>query len=521
MIGQQENSEAAANGVAAFVGVAATAAVFYAGLLFPSFSVDSWTFFELSRTVFTDFFRYNTIRQYANPDPYSASYPPGWPVLIAVTRAAGLDFGIYTGYLLNAVISLGLLFILMRLAKRVGMPGWGGAIVYLCLLSFKPYLAEEPLAAMSMALSLLLFFGGLTVLAGPTLGVVRAGCVGILISGACATRFDSFPAVLVIAVALLLIPGQTWGVRLARTASFGVAVALVLSPWIAYNMNHFGKPFFSDESRQVLATHPNAVLDYYSEPPATLFTQPEQWFAGLFSKKLTRILRGAWHALISSLLPGLAVVWLVVGWGATSTPTDLPAQPRWFTWLGLCLIPVLMAPVLIVGYGMIRRYYTGPMLLIYFIALPTFLLRLPQPIFGPWRVGALLGVLGIGAVVSLIPETLPAGFHPLNPRASLVSSVPTEEMLALKAAVRDDAAGRAHRLLITDDYQAARFGAVTGEPTALPPRLRGNLSTCLRDWAITHVYDSNDWHKQHEHLGVVFEPLETPKLLRIRFVKPS
>ena len=54
------------------------------------FSPDSWSYFELSKTVFSDrFYAFATYRSYVS-DTYSASFPLGYPVTLA---AAGAVFG--------------------------------------------------------------------------------------------------------------------------------------------------------------------------------------------------------------------------------------------------------------------------------------------------------------------------------------------------------------------------------------------------------------------------------------------
>src|SRR5271170_5770208 len=68
--------------------VAGLIVVLYHGLLVRAINNDSWTYFALSKTVSTDlsrFYRLNYYRQYSLPGPYNASFPPLYPVALALT----------------------------------------------------------------------------------------------------------------------------------------------------------------------------------------------------------------------------------------------------------------------------------------------------------------------------------------------------------------------------------------------------------------------------------------------------
>ena len=50
------------------------------------FSPDAWTAYEISNTVFGDFYRENTAREYSTGGFYSSAFPPLWPVIIALFK---------------------------------------------------------------------------------------------------------------------------------------------------------------------------------------------------------------------------------------------------------------------------------------------------------------------------------------------------------------------------------------------------------------------------------------------------
>ena len=72
---------------------------------------------------------------------------------------------------------------------------------------------------------------------------------------------------------------------LATTAVYFAVLGATLSPWVAYGMTHFGKPFPSDNTRQVVRAGGN-VLDYFEVPPESdLSAHPRKWIADLVLRK--------------------------------------------------------------------------------------------------------------------------------------------------------------------------------------------------------------------------------------------
>jgi hypothetical protein len=69
----------------ALLTLAVLGAVMASVIAAPPYSPDSWALYELSQTVFGDFYRFNHWRSYADAGAYSASFPPLTPVLIALT----------------------------------------------------------------------------------------------------------------------------------------------------------------------------------------------------------------------------------------------------------------------------------------------------------------------------------------------------------------------------------------------------------------------------------------------------
>src|SRR5207249_1484370 len=120
--------------------------------------------------------------------------------------------------------------------------------------------------------------------------------------------------------------------------------------WMVYGIKHFGKPFPSDNTRQVMVAYPSAVHHYYEvPPPADLLEHPRLWIAGLLQQKLRVVARGMRDAVWSSMLPGLLAAVLIV-WGGRGIPRWSGVALR-YGLLGFVLIPALLLPSFLTGNG--------------------------------------------------------------------------------------------------------------------------------------------------------------------------
>ena len=504
--------------------------VFLTGIYAPGFIVDSWSYLELSKTVFKDFYRFNTLRQFESFSPYSNTFPPLWPILLAlVSRVA--DLGIYTGYLLNFLACVGLLATLILLFRRISYPGWVGAACYLFILGFRPF-AGDALGAKTMPLTLLLLAGAVLIFVQEQITIPRVVLSALLMGLACLNRFDALAAACAIGLALIvrsyrLVPQLRRCVAIAVV--YFTTLGAVLAPWAAYGMRRFDKPFPSDNVRQVMRARGGDVMDYFTAPPRVdLFQNPREWMFGLFVQKIPRVAYGFYESAVGSVLPAFAAIVLVV-WGALGTPR-LPAPAVPFVTLALLLIPVIMFPVVLVGYRD-SRYYSGPVL-IFFGVLLAILISLTPAAWVRRRSALLLLVAALPLGRSVVQPLASNWSRLLSPAQVMAPLSPTREMQQVTDAVRRDSSGQQHRLLFaTGHIPSVRYGALTGEPTTLMPRLvGGTFAAFVRDWHVTHVYnppkgpmasdppapDPADLIRTIETSGIDLVPLDLPGLYRIR-----
>jgi hypothetical protein len=212
-----------AAGWATLVGVLAFLLVHYWNG--PPYNPDSWRYYELSQTLGGDFFRITSRHSYQSAEPYSMGCGPLWPILVGIT-AALTRTGPQAGLLAAAACVLAMAAVLSVLGRRVGARGLG-PIVTIGLLAFVPFLDEMltartfPLAGLLLSLLILAL---VTTDRRPALAWPGAGAAaGALVL----TRPDTLPAVVLLAVLLVLAHRRDWRWLIPAGLVFAVAMA----PW--------------------------------------------------------------------------------------------------------------------------------------------------------------------------------------------------------------------------------------------------------------------------------------------------
>jgi hypothetical protein len=286
------------------------------------FSPDSWTYYELSQSVFSHFYRVVTIRQFSFDAPYGVSFPPLLPVLEAIWNAIA-NSGVYAGTwidLIAAALTFPLLIVLGRRLAASDAPG----IFAAAALSGNPWYLDEvmggraiPIAILLFTVLVLLLHHALRTNRRPELAAAAAGLVAGLIFEA---RFDFLRPAIAIGAALGL--GRTRaGSRL--TAAYAAALVVAVTPWIAYSMIRFGVPLASDSVRSMMAVAPVPVLRFLPFPDtiATLRNAPFEWIASKIYHSWPTIEAVA-IAIGASAIPALAAMWAATRRGAQGLPRE-------------------------------------------------------------------------------------------------------------------------------------------------------------------------------------------------------
>jgi len=268
-----------------------------------AFTPDSWTYYELARSLPGDFYRLHLTRQFQFTSPYGASFPPLWPALIALADALTGAGPVVAFWL--AALTAGLFAVLSEAAgRRCFATRWIGLAAAVLILSHGG-LIDEITGGRSIPLQLCLYAALLWVLAGPD-GWRRWALAGLLGGLAVMNRFDALPLAVALAGAVAAMAGRRCA---AAGAGYLGALLIALTPWIAYSRLRFGRWFVSDNGGIAFSADRQAyVTDWWPRPQPTLFDAPGDWLLKVSGNAMRLVPEMVVSPGISTL-----VVWLVAG----------------------------------------------------------------------------------------------------------------------------------------------------------------------------------------------------------------
>jgi hypothetical protein len=249
--------------------------LFFQFLHLPPFTPDSWGYFDTSQQLFIDFYKVHYIRQFLFFSDYSLSFPPLYPFLIAALNTIH-NFGIYAGYFLNFLMLPALLWVLLRLSKKLTSFQLPGLYLFLLLISTNDFV-QELTAARSLVLASLLFASLMYVFLEEKLAQRQIIILGGIAGALAMTRFDFLLPLFLFGI---FIPLNTRLPKFSALIKYFLPFLLFLIPWIVYSEIHFGQFFSTDNQHGILLATKTFTSDYvpnsYHFP--TFFTHPFQWF---------------------------------------------------------------------------------------------------------------------------------------------------------------------------------------------------------------------------------------------------
>jgi len=261
-----------------------------------AFSPDSWSYYDLSQTVFGDFYRPATTRSFHENDGYSRSFPPLWPVLIAAVHGSAAS-AVTLAAVAALLTVLPLLIILRACIARRALANAATLLTWLALLHYPPYW-DEVHGGRAIPITVLLLCCAVAFLMARQRWWNSAG-TGAALGLACLARFDALPFALLIVLCSTMVPLLRTCSRIALIAAFAATV----SPWVAYSHQHYGSWWVSDNS-SVAISAPAAYAFDYRAPHQTLRTHPVLWMKRIAANTVKLAL-----ALLEaiSIHPGLAL----------------------------------------------------------------------------------------------------------------------------------------------------------------------------------------------------------------------
>lgn len=233
------------------------------------FSPDSWSYYELSRTVFNGrFYEFNTWRSYFS-DAKSASFPFGFPVVLG---AAGKFLGddprnaIYINSLLAALTWSGV----VRVCERIKLPKPYQLIAASSLVLNPAYL-DEVFSGRAIPIAVALFV--LAILASRERPLIS----GILFGLAALTRFDYLIYGLAGITGIILLEKKKERGLPAEAGKLILGFLIGISPWSIFSIIHFGRIWASDNNWVSASAYKAFVLDYPASATATVANEPVAW----------------------------------------------------------------------------------------------------------------------------------------------------------------------------------------------------------------------------------------------------
>lgn len=443
-------------------------------------SPDSWTLVELSRTIGGDFFRIRHLRAYGEAAAYSASFPPLYPMLLALGDWLG-GLGARSGFAVNLIAFALFAFLSERAGRRLFAARWiglGAALATLCHYG----MLDELVAGRTMPVQLALYAGYLLLLTRDgAIGAGRAALMGLIGGLLVMNRFDAAPVVLLLALSLFALARPA-----AALVQAGVA-ALTVSPWIVHSLARFGTPFRTDHGAVSLSADPEAyVTDWWPAPRPGLADAPGDWVAGIFGNFVAMpgiVLAGIGMAGALAMLALVAPAWLFSWLVRRGGPRDLLAGRARLTLFAVALTALVAGPLL-TGYAdgryFVPLFWAGGLILAG-LALVRLRADEQRDLAGFALVVPLLALAAFAVANEARSKPLHPGFPDRPGDAAIARCLALEETPG--AILFPDAEAR----------EGARLSALNGWRTAIVPRNFARLTpderiAFARLHGITHVH---------------------------------
>jgi hypothetical protein len=231
-----------------------------------SYSPDSWAYFELSKTVFSgDFYRFNTFRSYFSRE-YSASFPLGYPVAIALVSLLTGPVPMVAAAV-NIVTIAATVLVLFNICMRLSISALGAVALIFSLLFYPPYF-DEVFTGRAIPLALLVFLTAcyFHLLHRPFISGFSLGIAALI-------RFDFLVFAMLFQIVIFILERQLNKRLFAMLIGFLVGTF----PWVMYSYTHFGKFWVSDNSWVAMSALPTFVLNYPAEAVVTVIQDPARW----------------------------------------------------------------------------------------------------------------------------------------------------------------------------------------------------------------------------------------------------
>jgi len=303
------------------------------------FTQDSWSYFELSKTIFSgDFYRFNTIRSWFS-DQYSAAFPMGYPVALSIIQLI-LGPVPEIAPFVNSFVAVATAYVVTRICEAIQLPRVYAIAIAASLILYPDYIDEvftgraTPLAILLFALAGFQYLGNKHISAGLFLGLSAL------------VRFDflSHSVIFLIAMPLIKWPGSK---RL-----FGMIAGFLVGifPWSLYSYYHFGLFWASDNSWVAMSALPAYMWEYPARPLVSWSDNFGLWLTRLIGN-VYPLGKSVVLSFAKSPLVLILVAVLLLKWRDLIKVIDVRLAVG-----SLLLLSAALIPYLLTGY-FLSRYY--------------------------------------------------------------------------------------------------------------------------------------------------------------------
>ncbi len=348
-------------------------AIEYSLYVYDLFSPDSFSYFDIGKTVFHDFYNVDTQRQYIVDTNLGISFPYLYPLLVAVSyELTGLQ--IYSGTIINIVIACISCLMLYKISVKHFKTPYPAVLAAAFMLTNDPYLTEMrvarsvPLAVLSILV--LTYY----ILELPELKTKCAVLAGVGAGAAIVCRFDALAAAGLCLIAVFVFSRK--GSRIKNTAKYTGGMLIPTAPWIIFSLLNFGKLWISDNGGTMWMPIPSIPQRYYSSgyTPQTIFNSFGEWFNQLFDYKLKYVWEngalGCFPAVIFFILLAWIAIMLVKFGCKGGIKNYICDNKRLLIGVGACVLIYIakFCEIWIVGFSDSRYHSESFIMLILFIS---------------------------------------------------------------------------------------------------------------------------------------------------------
>jgi len=432
------------------------------------YSVDSYSYYEMSRTIFGDFGLVNATRQYTVFTDYGISFPYLFPAAIAVFDFF-TGFGIFSGTCVNITAALVSFYLILKISSRLSKSPIPGLLVSFVLFFNTDYLSEIT-AARAVPLSLLCALLVLDIISGAVKpGGKELFLAGLFAGAGIVVRFD-----FLVITGLL---GAGWVIifkkKFLKPVIFYALGALVFTaPWIIYSLVHFNTLWVSDNNGTLFLISPQIPQRYFTpyETVPDMFSNFSAWFlsrqyivmygvTGFFSVLIRPV-----ESILLLCAAGTGI--LSRGFGAGEVQKPKSGKFKALLIFTLVIYTAKSLAIFLVGYSDLR-YHTETVIIIALTLLCAFYTKLAESKI--W-ICFLALIFSVSAITNLHPAFKDGVQPKLNSAfidtAAIVPDTGTKELEVILAKESGDISGvRLFFIYSDNDYVIStnpyRLGAFT------------------------------------------------------------